>query len=316
MPKPLLAFVAVSMAGLAAASADTGITIPTVTIANPGNAPDPTTGYGSVGYTYNIATAEVTNAQYAEFLNSVASTDTNNLYAFNMSFSWGGGGITRSGLSGSYTYATIPGYENRPVGFVNYWNATRFANWMHNGQPAGPQDASTTEDGAYTLTPAAIAANSVARNGGAQWAIASEDEWYKAAYHQPASMGGDSDDYWLYGTSSNTITTAQANIASAIGNTTPVGSYAANYYGVYDMAGNLWEWTEGVASGTNRVYRGGAYDLNDYFPRSDVRSDIYPTAEGILGFRMVLVPAPASLGLLALGGLVATSRRRDRARAK
>ena len=37
MTKPFLAFVAVSIAGVAAASADTGITIPTVTIGNPGN---------------------------------------------------------------------------------------------------------------------------------------------------------------------------------------------------------------------------------------------------------------------------------------
>jgi len=34
---------------------------------------------------------------------------------------------------------------------------------------------------------------------------ATDDEWYKAAYNQPAAQGGDSDDWWLYPTASNTL---------------------------------------------------------------------------------------------------------------
>ena len=34
----------------------------------------------------------------------------------------------------------------------------RGIHWLHNGQPTGPQDATTTEDGAYSLTPEALAA--------------------------------------------------------------------------------------------------------------------------------------------------------------
>ncbi|HVZ95197.1 MAG TPA: hypothetical protein VG797_11875, partial [Phycisphaerales bacterium] len=64
---------------LAASSVLASITIPTVPIGNPGNAADPSTGslYGSVAATYNIGATEVTNAQYAAFLNAVAATDTN-----------------------------------------------------------------------------------------------------------------------------------------------------------------------------------------------------------------------------------------------
>lgn len=136
-------------AALAASSAMATVTISTVTVGNLGNAADPTTGsaYGSVAYSYNIGATEVTNAQYAEFLNAVAATDTYDLYNPNMAGEFGG--ITRSGAPDSYTYATVGGRENNPVNFVSFWDATRFANWLHNGQPTGQQDNDTTENGAY-----------------------------------------------------------------------------------------------------------------------------------------------------------------------
>ncbi len=75
-------------------AASGSITIPTVPIGNPGNAPD-FTGYGSVAYEYNIGANEVTIGQYAAFLNAVAATDTFGLYNGNMPDPLGG--ITRSG---------------------------------------------------------------------------------------------------------------------------------------------------------------------------------------------------------------------------
>ncbi|MFN9133322.1 MAG: SUMF1/EgtB/PvdO family nonheme iron enzyme [Phycisphaerales bacterium] len=299
--------------GIGTFVASAQITIPTVPIGNPGNAADPTTGYGSVAYTYNIGQTEVTNAQYAAFLNAVAATDTYNLYNINMTGSFGG--ITRTNSPGSYAYAPVAGRENNPVNFVNFWNATRFANWLHNGQPAtGVQDSSTTEDGAYTLTEDGRNNNTVTRNAVAAWAVTSENEWYKAAYHQPAGAGGDVDSYWLYPTSSNVITTAQANYADSVGNTTPVGSYAANFYGVFDMGGNVMEWNEAILNVSSRGIRGGnfAWNYDVTLLRADFRLvDFVPGSENIvMGFRVSQVPGPSSVALLAIGGLAAARRRR------
>ncbi len=299
----------VAATGLAASSA-VAVVIPTVPIGNPGNAADPTTGFGSVAYTYNIGTTEVTNGQYAEFLNNVAYDDTHGLYNANMAGSFGG--ITRSGFIGAFTYATVSGRANNPVNFVSFWDATRFSNWLHNGQPTGAQNNSTTEDGAYTLTPGGISGNTITRNAGWQWAVTSEDEWYKAAYNQPVSQGGDADDYWLFPTASNTITTAQANyFGNAILNTTPVGSYSANFYGTFDMGGNVWEWNETIILGSNRGLRGGSFLNSDNDLRADTRSVFIPALEGsFLGFRVSQVPAPSAVALLGLGGLMAGRRRR------
>ncbi len=277
--------------GMCCAVAAAQITIPTVPIGNPGNAPDPLTGnlYGSVTYSYNIGSTEVTNAQYAAFLNAKAKSDPFGLYNGNgtstgMASSFGG--ITRSGSPGSYTYSTIAGRENNPVNFVSFWDACRFANWLHNGQGNGD-----TETGAYTLTPGGISANTIIRNAGWKWAVTSEDEWYKAAYHQPASAGGDSDNYWLFPTSSNSVPSAsQVNYYNVIGNTALVGSYAANYYGTFDMGGNLWEWNEAVIGGSRRGLRGGGFSSGSVVVAADFRDSISPAVEVTstpdLGFRV------------------------------
>jgi hypothetical protein len=306
----------ITVAALAActalgAPAALGSTIPTVPVGNAGNAAD-SSGYGSVAYTYRIGSTEVTNAQYASFLNAVAASDTNNLYNTNMAGAFGG--IARAGVSGAYTYSTVSGRASNPVNFVNFWDTARFANWLHNGQPTGAQNAGTTEDGAYTLTAGGISANTVTRNAGWQWAVASGDEWYKAAYHQPASQGGDGDDYWLFPTSSNTApTAAQANyLISAIGDTTAVASYAPNFYGTFDMGGNVFEWNDAIAGGPFRgPMWGGAFDniAGWLTPLNPIVS--FPITEREqVGFRVVTVPGPSSAALLALGGVMACRRRR------
>jgi hypothetical protein len=168
------------LAGAGVASAT--ITIATVPVGNPGNAVDPSnTSFGSVGYNYNIGEYDVTSSQYTAFLNSVAQTDTFSLYNSTMSGTTSGNpGIVQSGSSGSYTYSVAAGRNNFPVTDVTFWDTLRFSNWLQNGQPTGSEGNGTTETGTYTLTPAAIAANTVTRNANlapGSWALASENEW-------------------------------------------------------------------------------------------------------------------------------------------
>jgi Sulfatase-modifying factor enzyme 1 len=133
-------------------AAHAAITIQTVTIGDLGNPNDSTTGglYGGVSSTYAIGTYEVTLLQYTAFLNAVGATDTNALYNPSMGTDLNIAGISRSGASGSFAYSVI-GDGNRPVTYVSWFDAARFTNWLHNGQPTGLQTASTTENGAYAL---------------------------------------------------------------------------------------------------------------------------------------------------------------------
>ena len=328
------------MAGLAAMLLATGagvadVTIATVPVGNVGNLAD-STGYGAVNYEFNIGTYEVTNAQYAEFLNAVATVgDPHSLY---YPYMGGGypldtGGISRtgSGTGGDpWVYSTRANRGNHPVTWVSFWNACRFANWLHNGQGSGD-----TETGVYSLNGVTYPTNStVTRNPGWKWAVTSEDEWYKAAYHMndPGAPGGN---YYVYPTGSDTPPTAEAPPGTDMTNgsanyrgpsgfvdptyyTTEVGAYDAkpsdSPYGTFDQAGNVWEWNETIVDVSYRSLRGGSYyssvpsllvERADYDPSAGTRST---------GFRVSQVPEPASMAVLAFGSIAILLRRRGRRR--
>lgn len=320
------------------------ITIQTVPIGDVGNANDPATGnlYGGVNYAYNIGKYEVTVGQYTSFLNAVAATDTFGIYQTSMP------GIARSGTSGSYSYS-VTGSENNPVNNVTWASAARFANWLHNGQPTGAEDAGTTEDGAYAINGATgNGLKGVVRSANAKWFIPTESEWYKAAYYQPAEKGGDIDNYWAYPMRTNNVpysdqppgatpdNTRVGNFYksdglsngyddgyAAIGKTfnpsgtnllTDVGAYdlSPSFYGTFDQGGNAYEWNEALISDTYRDFRGGSYDFDYHYLQASFRYYASPAAPSF-GFRVAsVVPEPrsAELGLVASLFIYSLQRRR------
>lgn len=255
--------------------------IETVTVGNPGNAGQFQQfqgTFGAVDYVYAIGKYEVTAGQYAAFLNAVAATDTHALYNVNMWTHAEGCKIERIGLPGSYTYRVAPDRANRPVNFVSWGNAARFANWLHNGQPAGAQDLTTTEDGAYFLNGLTRddLLEDVVREPDATWVIPTEDEWYKAAYHKNDGVTGN---YWNFPTSADNrvshrlIDPDPGNNATCSGGTvgdwtigapyyrTEVGAHenSESAYGTFDQGGNVQEFNETVPETDIRGIRGGSW---------------------------------------------------------
>ncbi len=323
------------------------VTIDMVTVGNPGNAPDTevmftdgTTGYGSVDYVYQIGKYEVTAGQYTEFLNAVAKADPNGLYNFPMGSSLVPfpTNIRRTGSSPNYSYSVAADWANRPVNYVSFWDAARFANWLHNGQPTGPQGPGTTEDGAYhdVDNPTLFG-----RNAGARFFLPTEDEWYKAAYHNKSA--GLAASYFDYSTGSNTApintlpdpgnhanfydSMGTGNLFYTIGSPyyrTEVGAFSnsSSPYGTFDQGGNVWEVTETTTvNGLSgyRVYRGGAFSSNGADLGASYRYyDSSPLDEnGAVGFRVAsVIPEPSTLLLGTMGYVLASCLRRNRVRSR
>lgn len=294
-----------------------------VQIGDPSNPCDPQSQgcFGSVDYTYQIGSVEITNSQYVEFLNAVAAVDPNFVYDPGMAHLGSGGGILRSGSPGSYTYSSVPGRESMPVNRINFLRGARFANWLHNGQLIGAQDANTTEDGAYTITQVGIDANSIQRKSDATFFLPSEDEWYKAAYYDAVSMS-----YLDYPTWSDIPPTCSlpspgsnlANCDSAVGGPVEVGSYAgsASSYGTFDQGGNVFEVTE-TASGSQRVFRGGDWLAPASSQSSSIRGGSFQAStHPRQGFRIAMIPEPSTSMLLAGGLLLIGLRATHRSEAK
>ena len=291
---------------------------------------------GAVGYAYSVGKYEVTTGQYTAFLNAVASTDTYGLYDTYMWSGTYGCKIQRSGSSGSYTYSVASDWANRPVNYVSWGDAVRFANWLYNGQRRGAQDASTTEDGSYhldgaTTGPALLA---ITRKANATWVVPTEDEWYKSAYHKNDGATGN---YFDYPTSSDTMPIntlvdpidpgnhatyydylGTGNSSYTIGSPyyrTEVGAHenSASPYGTFDQGGNVWEWNEDFPNSASRGLRGGTFSYGtggDYLQAANRIYGYTPTYEHyVIGFRVALVPEPVTLSLFIFGCLIALRRR-------
>jgi formylglycine-generating enzyme len=229
-----------------------------------------------------------------------------------------------------YSYATGEGYTfahagsakagNNPVQTVSWYDCVAWCN--ARSQRAGLTPCYYTDAGftqVYTNATRTIVVYLNTTNQG--YRLPTEAEWEKAA------RGGLTGNRFPWG---NIITESQANYYSGGGEsydylgptgyntnfnsgsvyTSPVGSFAPNGYGLYDMAGNLFEWCwdwyaappypagspyfgganpTGAATGTYRVLRGGVWGNFASYARCAFRfgNDIPVAAAAGLGFRCV-----------------------------
>ena len=300
-----------------------------VSVGNVGNTADTADGnsgtagvqrYGSVDHAYNIGKYEVTNTQYAQFLNAVDPTgaNANGIYNASMGSNIRGGITYTSGSASGSKYTTRTNMGDKPVNYVSWFDAARFTNWMATGN---------TETGSYTLNGAT--SGIITKNVGATVYIPSEDEWYKAAYSNPANTS-----YSLYPTQSNTAPTIAAADASGNisnpganvanynngadwnaqnGNVTTVGSAgAASFYGTFDQGGNVYEWNDAIID-SSRGLRGGSWNYGDGYLASSFRHGLVPSGGEVdsFGFRVASIPEPTSVVLTMLaGGMLLIRRKR------
>jgi formylglycine-generating enzyme required for sulfatase activity len=290
-----------------------------VASATPACDPQPQGCFGLESSAFLIQQTEVTNAEYVEFLNAVAAVDDPaGLWNPNMAdpsqcYSPGGfidvcGGIERAGAPGAWTYASIAGRAQHPVNVVSWYDMLRFANWLHNGRPTGPQGPGTTEDGAYEfMGPTTVGP----RQPGAQAFVPTEDEWYAAAYWNPTSA------LWDYAPAGNHLTTSgslpsstpgTANCEEAVDALTDAGSYpnSVSGAGALDMAGNVYELMDGPADPGYVRARGGSWGKFCLLSYADRRTELPQSSEVLsYGFRVAASLPEPSTGIMFCAGLAA-----------
>ena len=295
--------VAVALAGVASQAVASPLTFKEV--GDPGNAAQTSgtnTGLGSVASVFRMSSTETTVAQYTSFLNQAAKADPNGLYDPQMSTI----GITQTGSSGSFVYTSSTSFNLRPVTYVSWFDSARYVNWLMTG--------TSTETGAYDLSLSGSAA--FQRQPGATYFLPNANEWYKAAFYRPGST-----DYgtWAATVGSGTVTPSaaapvgtapSANYDNVAGSTTTdVGAYTTTFssYGMYDMLGNVTEWTDAAVSSSNVRVFSGAYTIGlagvaNWGADGALQSRLATNSNANIGFRVAAaVPEPGTIALAATG---------------
>jgi formylglycine-generating enzyme len=136
---------------------------------------------------------------------------------------------------------------NGPVNLRDYskwWRWTIGANWLH---PEGPDSAISDRMDHPVVHIAFDDAVAYAKWAGKRLPTEAEWEW--------AASGGNNENKYPWGNDPIEAATDKANFWQGLFpyqnfgsdgylGTAPVGSFPANNYGLYDMAGNVWEWCQ------------------------------------------------------------------------
>lgn len=219
---------------------------------------------------FRMSKYEITNAQYAAFLNakSIGSDGKHaaGTYPTEPLIFYGWGLIYTNNQ-----WIPVVGYENHPVIQVTWYGATEFATYVGGTLPTEAQWEYACRAG--TTTPF--------NTGNCLTNLQANYNWQ-----------------YPYSTCTNTVTTRPDE-------TQAVGNYAANAYGLFDMHGNASEWCAnwsgayptsaqtnptGPSKGSYRVNRGGCSRFHALFCRSASRQFNGPSDHFNIGFRVVFVP--------------------------
>ena len=232
---------------------------------------------------------------------------------------WTDWGTVRTwGLTHGYTDLAVGEGKaaTHPVQTITWYDMVKWCN--ARSEKDGLTPCYTISAVVYRTGSSDVAVCNWAANG---YRLPSEAEWEKAA------RGGLSGKRFPWG---DTISQSQANYYGSTGSlaydlgpngynsigsvggtspaTSPVGSFPANGYGLYDMAGNVCEWCwdwygtyaagaqtdpRGAASGAYRVGRGGIWDGDASICRVAGRNNYNPTGSiSRIGFRIARSSVP------------------------